>query len=178
MNKKCFKCGLIKDLSEFYIHKQMSDGHLGKCKNCTKNDNSIKNGKERRICLECNKEFRTTSSEIKDGGGKTCSRKCYYNRLRKIIKRDSDSPNWKGNNVGKQALHNWVEKKLGKPMKCEKCGIIGLNRYEWANISRKYKRNIKDWIRLCAKCHRIYDGSKSRKNYKRLSIEEFNKLKI
>lgn len=36
--KKCFKCGLILPISAFYAHPRMLDGHLNKCKTCTRKD--------------------------------------------------------------------------------------------------------------------------------------------
>lgn len=44
--KKCFKCGIHKDISQFYKHKEMKDGHLNKCKDCARDDvhkNRVKN---------------------------------------------------------------------------------------------------------------------------------------
>lgn len=38
MKKICFKCGIEKDLSEFYKHNKMKDGRLNKCIDCTKSD--------------------------------------------------------------------------------------------------------------------------------------------
>ena len=164
--KKCFKCNKEKVLDDFYKHPETKDGRVNKCKECNKEDNRVSNGKEKRICMECRNTFNTTITEINRGGGKTCSRECYYNRLRKIIKREEKSPGWKGDIVGKQALHNWVERKLGKPQKCEHCGSTEKKKYEWANKSQEYKRDLGDWLRLCTKCHAKYDYPTRSKKWK------------
>lgn len=64
------------------------------------------------------------------------------------------SHNWRGDEVGYGALHTWVSKTLGKPKRCDNCKIKNAKRYEWSNISRKYKRDVSDWERLCVSCHR------------------------
>lgn len=40
--KKCINCGKLKDIECYYKHKQMSDGHLNKCKECCKYQASIR----------------------------------------------------------------------------------------------------------------------------------------
>ena len=68
--------------------------------------------------------------------------------------------NWKGDDVGYRAKHNWVEGKLGKPHYCEHCKRSDLphRNYHWANVSQKYLRKVNDWMRLCVSCHKKYDS--------------------
>ena len=67
---------------------------------------------------------------------------------------------WKGNGAGYNALHSWIRKKLGKPKVCHNCKTEVAKKYEWANISKEYKRELSDWVRLCTSCHRFYDNGK------------------
>lgn len=71
------------------------------------------------------------------------------------------NPNWKGNNVGYDGLHSWVYRQLGKASKCSKDENHKSTRYHWANISRKYKRQLDDWISLCPSCHLKADRRKT-----------------
>jgi hypothetical protein len=68
---------------------------------------------------------------------------------------------WRGNKVSYGGLHQWVKRYLGTPDICEHCGMGGLigKKIHWANKSREYKRELSDWIRLCAKCHYKYDSN-------------------
>lgn len=69
-----------------------------------------------------------------------------------------NNPRWKGDNVGYLALHQWIKRCYGKPKKCEVCGTTDKNkRYEWANISGTYRRDINDFKRLCKECHETFD---------------------
>ena len=68
--------------------------------------------------------------------------------------------NWKGGSVGYSALHKWVKSRLGNIKHCAYCQSNVAKRYEWANISHSYKRELSDWIRLCCKCHQSYDKGK------------------
>lgn len=147
--KECFKCLATKPIDEFYKHPHMGDGHLNKCKDCTKKD--VKIGKVTRVCDTCGKEFKALAAEIKRGGGKTCSRECYFERLRKLMKEKYAVK------TSYYTIHHWVELELGKPKVCWDCGDTTKTRYEWANISGEYLQDTNDWKRLCKKCHHAFD---------------------
>ena len=156
--KTCIKCGTIKSIHLFYKHSKMADGYLNECIECTKNRVKKSSRNIKKNCLICGKEFGTCIQEIKRGGGKVCSRDCYYERSRRIIKRGKESPSWKGDKVSKNTIHRRLEKKLGKPKLCEFCRTTDKNKlYDWANKSGKYLEDPKDWIRLCRQCHAKYD---------------------
>jgi len=60
VTKKCFRCGRSLPLSRFYKHPQMADGHLNKCKDCTKSDAR----KTRRARIEYYREYDLNRSSL------------------------------------------------------------------------------------------------------------------
>jgi hypothetical protein len=104
--KVCFKCKVNKPLTDYYKHKGMSDGYLGKCKDCTKKDSKKRE-------LELRKDINWCESE------KTRQREKYkrlnYKEKQKIW--DKNKP-WKNNSKYKglskkfktpkgYELHHW-----------------------------------------------------------------------
>ena len=66
--------------------------------------------------------------------------------------------NWKGDSVGYDALHDWINRYKGKATICKLCGDLGGKKgCHWANISRQYRRDLGDYISLCPKCHKNID---------------------
>lgn len=127
----CFKCGLEKPLSEFYEHPQMANGHLGKCKECTKKDNRINSRTEK-------------TKEREKIRNKTPKRKEH------IVK---TSRNWREQNPEKYRAHNKVNNavrdgRLIKPKSCEECG-------KKDNLHAHHEDYSKplDVIWLCVRCH-------------------------
>ena len=74
--------------------------------------------------------------------------------------RDNKHWRWKGDKVQYGALHTWVRRRLGKPNYCAYCESTTAKKYEWCNISKTYRRELSDWVRLCTSCHRLYDYGK------------------
>ena len=69
-----------------------------------------------------------------------------------------NNPLWK-EDAGYEALHEWIRRELGNPRTCSKCNKYSENNrdIQWANKDHSYKRDVKDYISLCAKCHCNYD---------------------
>ena len=64
---------------------------------------------------------------------------------------------WKGDKVGYFSKHTWIYLHYGKANRCE-FNFNHINKkYNWCNISGKYKRDVNDYIQLCISCHRFMD---------------------
>lgn len=60
---------------------------------------------------------------------------------------------WAEDNVGYFALHQWINRVLGKAKKCSRNNNHHALIYHWANISGLYLRDLSDWEELCPSCN-------------------------
>jgi hypothetical protein len=139
--KICFKCNRNLDLSEYYKHPAMGDGHLNKCKDCTKKDSE-----ERRKIKE--KDIKWFLSERKRHREK--SRKYRQNGLNKKYKKPEYREKWLFENPEKRKAHIEVRNALnsGKIHRhpCCICGNKAQAHHE------DYSKPL-DIIWLCPKHH-------------------------
>ena len=149
--KKCFKCEKEKELSMFYKHKEMKDGHLNKCIECTKKDVSthrannlekIRRYDRDRGQLPHRVEARKRYQKTKEG----------KEAIRKGISK------WGKNNREKiyaQGLLSRAVKK-GRIIKqpCEKCGEKKVHGHH----DDYFKPLEVRW--LCIKCHNAFHKNK------------------
>ena len=75
---------------------------------------------------------------------------------------------WKGDDVGYDALHDWLKRKYGSPQICEECGVgpkekgQKIHNIHWANKTGIYNRDLKNWFKLCGSCHKKYDNKRKK----------------
>lgn len=114
-----------------------------------------------KVCIECGKVCYVPKNRI--SVWKYCSIKCRAsfmkgknnNTGRTHFKKGQIPWNYLGEKAGYDAVHKWVYKTLPNVLECMYCGID--EKLQWANINGEYRRDIVDWIKLCAKCHVNYD---------------------
>lgn len=117
--KRCFKCLCEKPFAEFYRHAQMGDGHLNKCKDCTKKDVAA----HRQANLERIRQYDKLKAAMphrvaaRRDYSKTDVGKAAHARAKAAYRRA---------NPHKVAAHNAIRKAIlrGKitPWPCEVCG--------------------------------------------------------
>jgi hypothetical protein len=168
--KKCKICN-----GDIKWRKSVSQTQYSNQKYCSRNCFYIGNTKERptKICDNCGKTFekRLNTSKKQWIEKKYCSMECKcrsqdgkeaWNKGKICeYQRNEKHYAWKEIGYSYFGLHAWVRRKLGSPNKCQYCGDTKEDRkIYWANIDHSYKRNLIDWIPLCASCHKLYDLKK------------------
>lgn len=138
MSKTCFKCNQTKPIDDFYKHSRMSDGHLGKCKECTKKDSRD------RYCSDDGRK-KIIAYELKRARD-VDRRKRRVEYARRMNKRSPEK--YKARNMVKNYLRDG--KLFKKP--CEMCGEIKVQAHH-----TDYSKPI-DVMWLCRKHHLMIEG--------------------
>lgn len=122
-HKTCFKCSTKKPTTEFYKHRAMGDGYMGKCKECTKRD--VRENRNANI-----EEWREYDRERASLPHRVAQRKEIAERWKRdpqLKKRRKElSKSWQERNTIKRAAHIITGNAIrdGKLLRqsCEVCG--------------------------------------------------------
>lgn len=151
--KICFKCGLPKSINDFYKHSGMADGHLNKCKNCTKKDVSVFYNENKKNPLFIEKERRR---------GRDKFRRLYAgvvvnNDYARTVKYRKKYP--------EKELAKRMSRKLNKPFK-------DAEPHHWSYNESHYQDVI--WLnkKQHMKSHRFIVYDQERKMYRRYDTNE------
>ncbi len=157
--KVCFKCNIEKPLSDYYKHQKIGDGHLNKCKDCTKKDT-----KERLASLKDDLNF----LESERARGREKHHRLYRDKPFPVKQEDR-----------KKRRDLWCEK---YPEKCKaasftqkirrKHGGKGFNMHHWSYQEAHYVDVIKLTIKEHYKAHRFIVYDQERMMYRRYDNNE------
>ena len=138
MEKLCKKCLQTKPIGEFYRHSMMADGHLNKCKECTKADVT----ENRNASIDYYRQYDRVRFDV--GGRRGTSSKDAQRRA---------GAAWAARNPDKRRCHAIVSNairdgKLHVPGKCSSCGNPCKADAHHEDYSKPFQIT---W--LCKKCH-------------------------
>ena len=143
--KTCFKCNKEKPLTEFYSHPGMADGHLNKCKECTREDTKLNRQRKHYYYKEYDRKRYCESDDRKERLRQHAKTEGYKNiKKRSTLK-------YIANNPQKHKAHIAVRNAIvsGKLTKCpcEICGVSNVHAHH-----EDYSKPL-DVIWLCPKHH-------------------------
>jgi len=128
--KKCFKCGIQKDLSMFYKHKEMADGHLNKCKECTKKD-VRENPRGREISID---SYSKTEKGVVRVIYKTQVKSSKIRGHNEVPYTKQELSEWMYKNGFKELYEDWVKSGFQKDMKPSCDRLDDFNGYSFDNM--------------------------------------------
>jgi hypothetical protein len=73
--------------------------------------------------------------------------------------------NWKGDDVSRVGLHQWVRSQIPEPDLCEICNKVPP--YDLAKVTGVYKKDFCNWKYMCRSCHQKFDVDNGTRRYTR-----------